>query len=69
MPKLHLEFAMDNAAFEGDPSHETAKILFALARRIEGQGIDSIVSTTRGSYQHPLRDTNGNYVGFCEVKE
>jgi CBS domain-containing protein len=47
---------MDNAAFEDDPLEEVARILRAVADRIES-----------GNDEGPVRDENGNTVGRFSV--
>ena len=54
---------MDNAAFEGDPSQETARIIRKLADRIDGQPHFS------PGHSQPLMDINGNEVGWFDVVE
>jgi hypothetical protein len=59
--KLKIEITMDNAAFEDAAGLESARILHKLADRIEG-----FPFLTEGNDQ-PLRDANGNEVGFATV--
>jgi hypothetical protein len=60
--KFKLEFTCDNAAFDGDDrAHEIARILLALARRIEGEGINTNADI-------PVRDINGNRIGRAILK-
>lgn len=49
---LNLTFATDNAAFNGEPIYETARLLRYAARKIEA-----------GEYEGTLMDINGNNVG------
>ncbi len=53
----------DNDAFEENPGGEFAAILRALANRIEGQPHFS------PGHSQPLRDANGNRVGYLDVYE
>ena len=57
MLKLFIE--TDNAAFADQPATELARILRALADRIERDPESYI----------PLRDINGNKVGECRISE
>jgi hypothetical protein len=50
---------MDNAAFEGSPATELARILRKLAKRIEDTGCDYA----------PIMDENGNKVGELNISE
>lgn len=52
-----LTIGTDSAAFEEDPTAEVARILRALADRLEGASPDE---------DYPLRDLNGNQVGEAE---
>lgn len=61
--KFHLEINIDNAAYEADPCGEVAGNLKQLVRDIE----DGVRLQTQE--QHPVRDSNGNYVGFWQVKD
>jgi len=62
--KFNVEITCDNDAFEPSDVEcdaEVARILRELAEKIDGGGnwtIDAPVS-------RPLRDINGNYVGFA----
>lgn len=47
---LTIELGCDNAAFDDDPTAEVARILRALADRMEGASPDE---------DYPLRDANG----------
>ena len=57
MLKLFIE--TDNAAFADQPATELARILRALAEKIE----------TDPARFHVLRDSNGNKVGECQISE
>lgn len=57
MLKLFIE--TDNAAFDNQPATELARILRALAKKIE----------TDPARYHVLRDINGNKVGECTISE
>lgn len=59
--RAKMEIRMDNAAFEDNESHETARILRALADRIDGHPHFS------PGHEQALRDSNGNEVGFFGV--
>jgi hypothetical protein len=53
--KFTLEINCSNSAFEDNANDEIARILEALAKKINaGECLD-----------HSLRDSNGNKVGFC----
>lgn len=52
-----LKLSCDNSAFETDPTAEVARILRALADRLEGASPDE---------DYPLRDANGNRVGQAD---
>lgn len=53
----------DNAAFEDDPTIEVARILYDLAERVEGHPHFS------PGHDQPLRDINGNEVGYVTVHD
>lgn len=56
--RVHIELTTGNAAFSDEPASEIARILRELADRIEsGMATD----------ETPLRDINGNRVGFCRI--
>ena len=58
MAKLEIQFATDNAAFaDGNGEAEIARILRALADKIEDGGRDDM--------QIYLADLNGNGIGHC----
>lgn len=62
--KLKLEITMENAAFDGDPAHEAARILKEAAFKINNAPI--------GNFHEdgvPLMDGNGNRVGFVAINE
>ena len=63
MARLVLELKMDNAAFEDDPTQEAARILRALAERIDGHPHFS------PGHDQALHDRNGNEVGYATVKD
>ena len=56
--RIHIEISTGNAAFSEEPASEIARILRGLADLIE-----SGMSTD----ETPLRDINGNRVGFCRI--
>lgn len=53
-----LEIACDNAAFDGDPSPELARLLRAAADKVEA-----------GTLAGGLVDINGNRCGYYETRE
>jgi len=57
-----IEIRMENAAFEDTPDQEVARILRALAQRIEGHAHFS------PGHDQALQDANWNEVGYCQVK-
>ena len=59
MSKFVVSIRTDNSAFDGDHGAEVARILRALADRIEGAALDEYF---------PLRDINGNNVGEAGLK-
>lgn len=61
---ITITINLDNAAFHegGDPGPEVARILEALAARLEGS-----IAIEPGQSQN-LRDINGNKCGYFEVK-
>lgn len=61
--KVKITIKTDNAAFEGGPSFEVARILRELADRIEGHPHFS------AGHCQPLHDYNGNQVGWLDVKD
>jgi hypothetical protein len=58
-----IKIEMDNAAFEDDPTAEVARILREVAKRIDGHPHFS------PGHDQPLRDANGNEVGYITVEE
>lgn len=56
-----LEIATDNAAFEGHPGHELARILHKLA--------DHLDDGTSADGTRKLYDVNGNHVGSYTLTE
>ena len=52
-----LEIQCDNAAFEGDPAAEIARILRACADRV------ALFSFAHKESRYPLKDVNGNTCG------
>ncbi|MEB0029166.1 hypothetical protein QN372_00235 [Undibacterium sp. RTI2.1] len=54
---LKINTACDNAAFDDGEQYEVARILRALADKLENEGMRNM----------PLRDINGNTVGDIEV--
>jgi len=66
--RLTITIDTDNDAFQEcgggwTQSYETARILRDLAKRIDGNPHFS------AGYSQPLRDINGNEVGYMSVKE
>ena len=61
MPKILIEFDIDNAAFEDLPMMESARILRHLAREINETGF------VNGDIA--VRDINGNVVGRARLIE
>ena len=63
--RMLIEMTMENAAFadggNGDPSYEAARILRALANRLEGHPHFS------PGHSQPLHDANGNEVGMMDI--
>ena len=61
---MHIRIDLDteNAAFEGAPEQETARILRHLADRLERAG-------GLEADEMKLRDHNGNAVGRCIIEE
>ncbi len=57
--ELWIKISMDNAAFMGDPDYEIRRILNDAIKHHR-------IPTTAGS-ESPLRDINGNEVGFAGV--
>jgi hypothetical protein len=56
--RIHIEFTTEKSAFSADPATEIARILRAMADCIaDGMATD----------ETPLRDINGNRVGFCHI--
>ena len=60
MSTFRIKLTTDNEAFSDDPTREVARILRALADRLEGASPDE---------DYPLRDANGNKVGYAMFKE
>lgn len=58
--KLKITIDLDNAAFEPASGTEAARILRALAERLDGDNL-------RAKDLRPLRDLNGNRVGEAKV--
>nr|AYD75885.1 conserved hypothetical protein [Pseudo-nitzschia multiseries DNA virus]AYD75888.1 conserved hypothetical protein [Pseudo-nitzschia multiseries DNA virus] len=56
--QIHIEFTTENAAFDGDPSMEIARILRAMA---------ALIANGMAEDETTLRDINGNRVGFCRI--
>ena len=69
--KLVLSINMDNAAFKDCAGTEAARILRAVATRIEGVPLERASQAARwangGSYS--LMDINGNKIGKVKVVE
>lgn len=57
-----IEIRMDNAAFDGNATQELARILREEANRVERKHHSDLTSTS-----YPIRDINGNRVGFSSV--
>lgn len=62
--KISIEFETENAAFEDDLHGESASLLRDLARKIQAQAVPF-----EAGINIPLRDSNGNRVGFCRIQE
>jgi hypothetical protein len=60
---LRIEFSMDNAAFDSDPSNEAARIL----RRIADQVADDPEGSPRYDKFRTVFDSNGNDVGRWRI--
>ena len=58
MKGISLLFDTRNAAFEGNPNEEVARILRVLSYRI-GDGV----------FPEKVRDINGNTVGYVHIEE
>jgi hypothetical protein len=56
--KFKLEIECDNDAFEGEPVHETARILHVVAGRIRHDG-----------ERMTIKDINGSTVGWAEFTD
>ena len=56
--RIHIEFTTDNAAFSDAPATEIARILHRMA---------DIIAAGMATEETPLRDINGNRVGFCRI--
>jgi len=61
MTKFTVEISTDNAAFDGHPEYEIARILRGLSDQVELMGFDYD--------QILLRDHNGNRVGEAEYHD
>ena len=61
--KFVLSFSMDNATFDEVPSAEATRILREIADRIEYHPHFS------PGHGQPVRDVNGNEIGFFTVEE
>ena len=57
--EFKLSFNMDNAAFDGNPEVEVARILRKLADNVELTQVDN----------YSLRDANGNKIGQANIQE
>lgn len=57
--KLKIEFEIDNAAFDDDG--EIKNVLAEIAQQVEDGDFNKAVSP------RPIRDTNGNRVGYWEI--
>ena len=60
---VHIEIGTGNAAFEDEPSVEVVRILRELCGRLKGHPHFS------PGHDQPLRDANGNEVGFLTIRE
>lgn len=60
--RLIISIEMDNAAFDESPTAEVYRILCGLATRIAKDGAGAFAP-------YPLRDSNGNTVGFARVED
>jgi hypothetical protein len=70
--KLKIEIDMDNQAFEEDPLSEVREILLPWIGRAHAANFNGILESATGRDQArewPLRDHNGNRVGFARVEE
>ena len=63
--KFKAEFKMDNAAFK-DSAEEIPTILRELANKI---GQMSIEQQSEETFQMPIRDSNGNRIGYWVIIE
>ena len=61
--KLHLEFAMDNAAMQ--TGEQAGYVLDQLSDKIFEKSRADLLALA--PHQCPLRDENGNYIGFWQV--
>lgn len=61
--KAHIEFDMNNAAFEEFGEHEVVNICLEASDRITAV----LVRHADTGDRIPLRDRNGNRIGFVEV--
>jgi hypothetical protein len=59
--QITITINTDNAAFNGDPAPEVARILYAFAHQLS----DGLMNLA----PRKLRDINGNTVGQVEVSE
>lgn len=57
-----IKINCDNAAFEGYPGREVAHIL-----RQTAETLSYHVDWFECGYDAPLRDSNGNKVGICQI--
>lgn len=63
---IKIEICTDNAAFENEPSIETARILRKLADKLENFGVYRL---KEDGDEIRLIDINGNMVGTCTATE
>jgi len=61
--KVSLTIDATNAAFDGDAAFEVSDLLSVLSKKIQHGDIE-----VEPGASYPLRDSNGNRVGFFKVK-
>ncbi len=64
--QFRLVVDMDNDAFHAEPGCELARLLEAVAKRIDDALISDLLDADRSSTN--VRDTNGNSVGRWQVR-
>ncbi len=60
--RFTLEIDMDNVAFHSDPRAELSRIMTHVASRI-------VIPDAGFEFREPVRDINGNRVGFVTIRE